>query len=257
MKEYKNCIIAFLDILGFKQIINQSEFSEVLNIFNKIMTKDEISIALQPAISNENPEQREVLARYRDSLDNTGIYVMSDSVVVYTPDLYPESLAVVVDICDVIQEQLFNLDNPVLIRGALSVGAIFCDEGLIFGKGLVDAYLAQERYAVYPRVIISNEIVTGRRVSIHSDDDLPKDKDDYYRINSIERYLSISYADNWRTIEESQQYQKLNALISKNLNGYTDEHIRQKYIWLKNTVLLIRKNIEAKEGRLFDLTGIV
>ena len=128
---------------------------------------------------------------------------------------------------------------------------------LIFGKGLVDAYLAQERYAVYPRVIISNEIVTGRRVSIHSDDDLPKDKDDYYRINSIERYLNISYADNWRTIEESQQYQKLNALISKNLNGYTDEHIRQKYIWLKNTVLLIRKNIEAKEGILFDLTGIV
>ena len=174
---------------------------------------------------------------------------MSDSIVVSTPAYHPESLAVVIDICDVIQQKLLNLDNPILLRGAVAVGDFFSDGSILFGKGLVDAYLAQERYAIYPRIIISNEISVGRRFSIDGEE-LPKDEDKYYRIDSIERYLNVKNASCWADIENTEKYEKLKMLIDNNLNNYNDEHIRQKYLWLEKLLFLIRQRIDLKNCRV-------
>lgn len=38
MKEYKNYIVAFLDILGFKNLICESSFDEIMNIFKNIIS---------------------------------------------------------------------------------------------------------------------------------------------------------------------------------------------------------------------------
>lgn len=241
MPRYEKCIVAFLDILGFKQIIDHAEFENILGIFQAIITDSEAGKALHHAVdeTDEGLDEKtrsynKALRRYNDSLNVAQIHVMSDSIVVSTPDSHPESLAVVVDICDVIQQKLFNMNTPILLRGAVAIGDFFSNGNILFGKGLVDAYLAQERYAVYPRVILPNELTIGRRVSIGRHRDLPKDDDGYYRIDSIERYLNVDDAQSWEEIERSEKYDKLVNLIDVNLNGYSADGIRQKYLWLRN-----------------------
>lgn len=45
------------------------------------------------------------------------MHVMSDSIVIAAPVGAPEALTVVIDICNVIQEQLYSLDTPIFLRG--------------------------------------------------------------------------------------------------------------------------------------------
>ncbi len=102
--EYSNYIIAFLDILGFKTLVNHSESEEVLKIYKALFSDKEISRTLHCATSLEfgSPEEyakNEMFNRYNVSLNFAKVKVISDSIVVSTPDNYPESLAVVVDIC--------------------------------------------------------------------------------------------------------------------------------------------------------------
>lgn len=239
MDQYETYIIAFLDILGFKDLINTSSFDEVLDIFKAIITNREAAIALGRAVEDDDTSpEGERYKRYNESFEDTKIHIMSDSIVVATPSLHPESLAVVVDICNTVQELLFDLKSPILLRGAIAVGDFYLNGNLVFGKGLVDAYWAQEKYAVYPRIILSNDVTVGRRVSVDNGHDLPKDDDGYYYINCIERYLGGEHT--WEEIESSEQYDKLKNMIDVNLKGYNDDRVRQKYLWLERELERIK-----------------
>ena len=67
----------------------------------------------------------DILGRYNEALSETKVHVMSDSIIIATPWGHPEALAVVIDICDVIQEQLYSLDMPVFLRGAIAEGDFY------------------------------------------------------------------------------------------------------------------------------------
>ncbi len=146
-------------------------------------------------------------------------------------------------------QKLFKLKKPVLLRGAIAVGEIYLNAEIIFGKGLVKAYYAEEEYAVYPRIIISNEVTMGRKMTIKGME-LPKDSDGYYRIDCIERYLNVYNAQKWEDIEKTDKYDKIRRIIDINLNEYCDNHIRQKYLWMEKVLLEIRRKIELGNGSL-------
>lgn len=75
-----------------------------------------------------------VLNQYNDVLSKTKMHIMSDSIIIAAPVGYPEALAVVIDICDVIQEQLYDLEVPVFLRGAIAEGDFYLDEQLILAR---------------------------------------------------------------------------------------------------------------------------
>ena len=138
MSRYEKCIVAFLDILGFKQIIDHAEFENILGIFQTIITDSEAEMALHHAVDEtdegldeETKAYNGALRRYNESLNVAQIHVMSDSIVVFTPDSYPESLAVVVDICNVIQQKLFGMNSPALLRGAVAIGDFFSNGNIL------------------------------------------------------------------------------------------------------------------------------
>lgn len=56
---------------------------------------------------------------------------------------------------------------------------------------MVDAYISQENFAIYPRVILSQKVCEGRTVSVDSDRTMPKDDDEYYYVDSLHRYLQV------------------------------------------------------------------
>lgn len=241
MGKYKKSIVAFLDILGFKRIVGQNDFENVFKIFQSIITEDKAKLALYRAVELYDDKSRispmeAILYRYNDVLEAAQIDIMSDSIVVSAPDICPESLAVVIDICGVIQEMLLEIDNPILLRGAIAVGDFYSDGKLIFGKALVDAYLAQEQYAVYPRIIVSREIAEQRTMSVDTSKALPLEADGYYRIDTFERYFNLNKYKAWEDLVESEAFIKILDLAENNLKGYNDDRIRQKYIWLEKTL---------------------
>lgn len=243
IESYNKCIIAFLDILGFKNMINTKAFEEIRNIFSTIMPEHDFSIAFSHAAE----DTEDSLIRYNEALSEIRMHIMSDSIILAVPSGKSEALAAIIDICDAIQEQLYDLDPPVLLRGAIAEGEFYLDEQLIFGKGLVDAYIAQENYAIYPRIIISDTVAEGKCVSVDDPAYLPKDDDGYYYINTLERYI---HCDTLHELHESEQYQRMRQCVKDNLSGYADRRVREKYIWLQKELDRMERNVALKIGKL-------
>lgn len=237
METYSKCIVAFLDILGFKNMINTKAFEEIREIFSNVIPQSDFCLALGRVAYDDD----KVLNQYNDVLSKTKMHIMSDSIIIAAPVGYPEALAVVIDICDVIQEQLYDLEVPVFLRGAIAEGDFYLDEQLIFGKGLVDAYVAQENYAVYPRIIVSDAVVRGKTVSVDSEwKKLPRDKDGYFYINTLERYFQCKTLDEFVT---NGQVKKITQCVDSRLQGYADSHLRDKYIWIRQELERIKHNL--------------
>lgn len=241
MENYKKCIIAFLDILGFKNMINTKAFDEICEIFSMVMPENDFGIALYKAANSTD----ENLVRYNEVLNETKLRIMSDSIIIAAPSGKPEALAVVIDICNVIQEQLYELEKPVLLRGAIAEGNFYLDEQLIFGRGLVDAYIAQENYAIYPRIIISDAVAEGKCVSVENQPNLPKDKDGYFYINTLERYFGSKTPDE---LHASERYTRIKQCVDENLSGYADNRVREKYIWMRNEIKRIEEKLWRDKG---------
>lgn len=243
MNSYEMNVIAFLDILGFKNLINTKEFNKIMEMFQSIISNKDAGIALFRATGGED-----YLERYNEVLEVTKIHLMSDSIIVAAPYKYKEALAVVIDICRCIQESLYGFEFPIFLRGAIAKGEFFLDNNVIFGKGLVDAYIAQENYALYPRIILSPEIVEDMIVSVDNDyKGLPIDTDGYYYIDTLEKYINCNTE---KELLNCERYLRIKSCIQSQLKGYADSRIREKYIWLRKELERIERGIALKEGIL-------
>lgn len=243
--QYTNSIVAFLDILGFKNTINTKAFDQIRDIFLTIAPLKEAEIPLKRAAG----ESDNVLLQYNESLEKAKVHVMSDSLVVSVPNEYPEALAVVIDICTIVQETLYSMDEPIFLRGAIAEGDFYNDENMTFGKALVEAYWAEEHYAKYPRIIVSDALLEGKCVSVASQEVLLRDEEDgYCYLNTLEKYLGIGFADAVLILEK---YQKMKDYIDQELKGYKDPSIREKYIWLRKELARIAKKKGIEDVKLF------
>ncbi len=80
---------------------------------------------------------------------------------------------------------------------------------------------------------------------------MPRGRNKYYRIDNIERFLDVEKANSWSEIEESNEYKSLKKLTQKMLDGYNEDRVRQKYIWIDNGLFQIERKIKAeKDGEL-------
>ena len=239
---YEESYVAFLDILGFKEKIKNEKFNDVFGIYKSII-KD------------------------NDEYQIPKMIIMSDSIVVAAPCEEEGSLENVIKKCNDIQIKLLELPSPVLLRGAISKGEFYYDDNqsgnaLLFGKGLVDAYIAQEIYSVNPRIIVSNEVINYYYENVKQSSKIePKDlylkideNDEYNYINTYENFFLSNLTKEEKKIEDinekynyynylfikSDMYRKLEKLINDNLMSYNDISIRKKYLWLKKEIEKIR-----------------
>ncbi len=157
------------------------------------------------------------------------------------------ALDVLVDAIIMLQNRLYELDKPVLLRGAVAKGDYYCENNVAFGKGMVDAYLYQEHYSRYPRIIVSKDLaqeVTDKTYISNNDwgnvgKDIGKlffDEDGYYHVDTLKEYLGGKK-------HEDSECKKFRGLIDRYLNGYYDEGIREKYRWLNDDYIRVTENV--------------
>lgn len=218
MREYEECYIAVLDLLGFKAALNSCSCETIASIFDEINRQYIISYDKtgEPIINK----------------DDINFKVMSDTICVFVKVSVKNSLAALMAICDYLQIRLLRLDIPILSRGAIVKGQIYYNNDVLFGEGYVEAYCLQEKNAKYPRIIINNDVIESYKAFDEAGQrylDSNLIKDDYDNIYTSD-YLFTFYGLN----HEHDSWKNFAKFVYKKVETETDERVRDKYLYLKN-----------------------
>lgn len=163
--EYQDCYVAFLDVLGFQQLVERSVGNvQILQKLRKI-----VAHAANPRSGMKDTSYGPCPIQVR---------AFSDSFVVFTPAVKPgkgtvNSLAQLCFVVRYFHDRLLELDA--CIRGGIVQGKMYWHPSwsephaarlagqenvpaLTFGPGLNAAYDLESKKAIYPRVLVSHAL---------------------------------------------------------------------------------------------------
>ena len=142
----QSVFVAYFDILGFKQIVENLSGEELLSVLNQF------TLMSQKSISEGKVRQREDRCFVYDIWrTNIRCLHISDSVIFWSKSNTKEDF---VDMAKVCQDFLLStLHTSIPVRGCMTYGELFYKSGevnnsyysyLLLGKGLVSAYIGAE-----------------------------------------------------------------------------------------------------------------
>lgn len=215
-KELKlhNCIVSFIDILGSTKAIQDNAqkslnivhdaYIESLKLFEKVFTNKRIKPMVK--IFSDNI----VIAANREGESGHGAFL---AVCMMSAIIHLEFLK-----------------RKLLTRGAISTGNFFCDDTMVWGTGLVNSYLLENKVAIYPRIIIDPKLIGELKIAIdgekyHSYKWLKQDEDGLFFVHYYNDSIS------------NKEYLKLLLLeiVETKIVEYTDKiEICQKWLWYRS-----------------------
>ena len=142
---FSDCAVAFLDVLGFKNLVGEAEASPAG--FNRLLG---LKTVLDAHVQFDG---KTIAATVPQAVHPKYIFV-SDTIIISAPlqhDKYNGLDIVVLKSIEVAQK-VFELGH--LIRGGISVGKVWHDQSNIIGSGYIDA-CATEKLAIHPCIMLS------------------------------------------------------------------------------------------------------
>jgi hypothetical protein len=136
--EFKQHFVAFLDVLGFKEMVRD----DVLKQSNDYLLK--LYKCHQGAANIFHDDPTCTVTQFSDSI------VISKP---YDADSFPSFST------HVAQYQRLLLDEGLTCRGGIAVNKHFSVNSFTFSAGLIDAYVVESTAARYPRVVISQDLL--------------------------------------------------------------------------------------------------
>jgi hypothetical protein len=151
---YSEYYVAFLDILGFKDLV-LSELPEDKNRIERYFERTKVIIN----------DIKEIEAKSK-----LGAIVISDTIILSVPfgSERQENISNLRQLCVAIQEIQFELARErIWLRGAISSGNAYIadDENQIVGPAYINAYRLEKNVAKYPRVILDDKLVSKLNMS--------------------------------------------------------------------------------------------
>ena len=159
--QYEQRVVLFLDILGFKRLIDQQQegiVSEVLSVTSSKYAGYEIS-----AFS-----------------DNMAVSIKIESGV---------ELLKIIEFASYLSWKLIS--KGVLSRGGIAVGNLYHKNGIIYGPALLDAYYLESQVAIFPRVILEKDAINKFSAMMS----IPTEAE-----NNINMLLHEDESDGWKYI---------------------------------------------------------
>lgn len=152
IKEY---YIAYFDILGYKAFFEEQpeKVPELLNSVHDVIrrTKNHIGAANQSPIMSGIGEINILTKVFSDN------FLMCMEVT--NGQLEQIRLLAFIQIIADIQRG-FVAEYGLFVRGCLLKGELSFNNDYVFGKGLIDAVDMEEKVAIYPRIVIDDDLVT-------------------------------------------------------------------------------------------------
>lgn len=231
--KYKKSFVAFLDVLGFKEIIKEKDLPKLDTYFNEL---------------------KSIIEYLRKTINDIECIVISDSIIITVPfdEVETNNFKKLNILCDHIMLLQYHLiKNDIWIRGAISFGDTYCKDNQIVGQGYINAYLLEQE-AIYPRVILDSKIIYELRCGdslkfikcVNSrNSNGHKIKED--RTNVIYNYkeninnhleqdvaLFINYLDYF---DKNEEIEIIINYIRNNI--YKNNSLYKKYKWVSNYLL--------------------
>ncbi|MDP1744991.1 MAG: hypothetical protein Q8L90_05400 [Bacteroidota bacterium] len=232
-KNLKKKYIAYLDVLGFKEIVGKGNLDTLELYFSTVQDTLEI---------------------IRSDKKNIKSLLISDSTILISPDTR-EDFRTLVRAVQTIQAKLAQKD--IWMRGSISFGEVYFNRSLnlVVGEGLVKAYLLESE-AVQPRVIIDTSIIPK----------IAENRQDFYAfmnphhnnfegdkvklIHNWQRYTEddsffVAYAH--RILLDSIEDRSINLIYQKIKNKlYSDPKHYKKFLWVKNYFMEVLIDLEQR-----------
>jgi hypothetical protein len=225
---YEDRVVCFIDILGFATLVR-----------NTIMRDGSCDEAKVTALADALEVVRHFLDVDRPQ-DRPSIEVtqFSDSIVVSFPANTENG--VFDALLSILWVQVNLVLKGILCRGAIVRGQLIHTDRLLFGPAMIDAYVLESKAALYPRVILNQEIITTGATA-HASHHHPQ-----HEIESIMQIISKDsdgmYYINYITGAQSElddpeldyplYLYKLREIIAAGL-GSSDPSVAIKYKWLR------------------------
>lgn len=111
-------------------------------------------------------------------------------------------------------------ERGLLLRGGICTGDLYIDDNFVLGSGLITAYNIENTLAIYPRIIVDDDIIkryhAASRYCFRGDDNL--------------LYIDyLSYAKQNFKKNISDHYREIYSMS----NGVTSRQVKQKLDWIK------------------------
>lgn len=258
---YKKSIVTFIDILGFKDLVNQSTNShQVLDLIHGTLMKfkslEKPESWTSGLIEVEEDAQKKGLDGFGIS-NRTNCTCFSDSIVI--------SIEIENDLNEVFSTLIANLSrigaqllkNGILIRGGIDLSDIYHNNGIVFGKGLINSYELETNAAKYPRIILAKNLISelnypllykNKRYPYHQYLDRFEDG-----CVGIHQLIFYQVHQNSSAISKKQIVEDLKKSKDTIIHGldsnFVTPHILDKYKWLKNQynkLIILEDNIKEE-----------
>ncbi len=250
MIKYQNSFIAFLDILGFKNRVIESQNSqETLKILIDSLNICGAFPSGGKKVSTASGIPRTISIQSRFFSDSIVFFMKEDST----------DISQLFFIIRYLQDRLW--ENGICLRGAVTIGDMYwpAEEELnvTLGPGLIETYKLESEIAIYPRILVSEklnkyiktEIISANPFGSESQlkDLIRQDNDGMYFLDLLNTNITraedeiLTKIDSMFSViwsaDPGSNSLKINTivdqLVSDNIDS-EDEKTRQKYQWLKN-----------------------
>ena len=227
---YKEAIITFIDILGFKNLVLKSSFEVVSD-----------ALAAIERFSGINDQSFD-----DDEDDNPKVIQFSDSIIRIRPISSKNRYgAMYFEMSDLVHIQGELIKHKICIRGGVAIGLVHNDEKLIFGPGFISAYELESIYANYPRIVLQPNLIKRfiEDESLYAEDHSAEEE-----INHIKKFISkgddgIYFVNYMRAFLDELDYKEYqpkfikshkDLIVSNALGASELNSVTAKYLWMAN-----------------------
>jgi hypothetical protein len=211
---YKKRILAYIDILGFKKLIDYSirdknifnNIQKYLGSMNKFFLNDTQDFDFYNCCDFQCIQFSDTFVASIDSTENNEIIIFLNKIMVLISTLAYDGI---------------------LSRGSIVYENLYHNNHIIYGPGIIDAYIKELNYAFYPRIIIDKQVISM----------INADLSRYYTSMDIDGLYYLDFIRSFWRINDYKNV-KYHAYRIKNTiqNGIFNESlsVRQKYEWVKS-----------------------
>ncbi len=222
---YQERAVIFVDVLGFQEKLKEFE--------NDAISKSKGAEYLISPKANQFINTFKKVISLLDE-DNFTYYLFSDNICI-TID-YISNPDLLVNVLFTISELFYAFaQEGYFLRGGVDVGKFVDEKSIALGIPLLNAYLLEQKYAVYPRILISDnyrsklkEYIDMKRISSASSRNI-----DYLLNQSCELYYLNVFYNVVRKEDKIDFFANFKNKIKENLDlTQQKEAIHIKYEWL-------------------------
>ena len=232
---YENNLIAFVDLLGFKEAVFQSETNAKI--------KKDVDAAMNYSLKIKCLNDAYNKLASKDKRVN--LTVFSDCLVVTCQKFNDNQNNLYTDFLKGIVNMIFNLIiTGFLVRGGITYGSLYHKDGVCYGPAMNRAYLLESEKAVYPRILID-----GFALKELAQDNFIHNSIKYISPDKSDGLLFLDYLSQKAYFEDNDNYYDFEGnrldynrflkntknLIMDNLYQHqNNKKVYEKYLWYKN-----------------------